>query len=151
MVFLSWFASSQKRLDTGEWVYTSREVADRLWDTTKASLLGFGLTNTVPMGHNVYTQTRNRLAALGEGKLRSGEMPSPRELEAMGLSESEALGRMVLLQMEEAGDTTTDVYQANHTDSTDGFANTISKAEILAQNRLQGKAYEQQEFLLFSK
>lgn len=133
------------KLDTGEWAYTGREVADRLWDTTKDSLLSFGLTNAVPVGHNVYTQTRNQLAAQGEIKLCSGEMPTSRELEAMGLSESEALGTMVLLQMEEPDDAE-NRYQTNNTDT-----DAVSKADILSQNRLQGRLYEQQEFSAFKK
>ena len=66
--------------------------------------LAHGLTNTLPAAHNIHAQNRTRLAALGEKKLCAGELPTPRELEAMNLSESEALGRMVLFQMEEPED-----------------------------------------------
>lgn len=43
---------------------------------------------------------RSRMAAQGEARMRSGQLPTDAELEAMNLSESEALGQMVLLQME---------------------------------------------------
>lgn len=43
---------------------------------------------------------RSRLAAQGEARMRSGQLPTDAELEAMNLSESEALGQMILLQME---------------------------------------------------
>ena len=88
------------KVDTGEWAYTGQEVADRLGSAATSAILTYGLTNTLPAAHNIHAQNRTRLAALGEKKLCAGELPTPRELEAMNLSESEALGRMVLFQME---------------------------------------------------
>ena len=57
---------------------------------------------------------RAQLAARGDAKLLSGEMPTPRELEAMNLSDAEARGTMVLLNLDQA-DGAGDGYQMGQT------------------------------------
>ena len=48
------------KIDTGEWVYSFADMVKRLWDTTKESLLTFGLTNIPSVVNNVSTQSDNR-------------------------------------------------------------------------------------------
>lgn len=43
------------KLDKGEWAYTADEVKDRLVDTTKSSLLSFGLMNVPATAKNTYS------------------------------------------------------------------------------------------------
>ena len=58
---------------------------------------------------------RAHLAARGDAKLLSGEMPTPRELEAMNLSDAEARGAMVMLNLDQY-DGTTDSHVENSAD-----------------------------------
>ena len=88
------------RLDTGKWAYTADEVGERLWDTTKNSLLTFALTNAPAAGHNIHVHMRAKIASDGYAKLYTGIMPSDAELRAMGISESEALGALAVFEME---------------------------------------------------
>lgn len=99
------------RLDTGKWAYTADEVGERLWDTTKNSLLTFALTNAPAAGHNIHVHMRAKIASDGYAKLYAGIMPSDAELRAMGISESEALGALAVFEMEkteESSDATID-------------------------------------------
>ena len=99
------------RLDTGKWAYTADEVGERLWDTTKNSLLTFALTNAPAAGHNIHVHMRAKIASDGYTKLYAGIMPSDAELRAMGISESEALGALAVFEMgktEESSDATID-------------------------------------------
>ena len=88
------------KIDTGEWAYNLAEVLQRLWDTTKESALTFGLTNIPSTVHNVGTQNHNRLVAAGKANILAGKMPTAEQLQAMNMSESEALGKMAMLQMD---------------------------------------------------
>ena len=77
------------KIDTGEWAYNLAEVLQRLWDTTKESVLTFGLTNTLSTGHNITAQNHNRLVAAGEANILAGKMPTSEQLRAMNMSERE--------------------------------------------------------------
>ena len=88
-------------LDTGDWAYSFGDVTDRLWDTAKNSALTFGLTSIPSAVHNIDSRM-TQLAAQGEARLRSGEMPTSEQLEAMNMSEAEALGMMAVFQMVDA-------------------------------------------------
>lgn len=92
------------KLDTGEWAYNFGEVTGRLRNTAKESALTFGLTNIPSTFYNIDTQNRNRLAAQGETRLRTGEMPTDAQLSAMNMSKSEALGAMVMLSLDQSDD-----------------------------------------------
>lgn len=54
------------KIDTGEWVYSFADMVKRLWDTTKESLLTFGLTNIPSVVNNVGTQNNKFFVATGE-------------------------------------------------------------------------------------
>ena len=108
------------KLDTGEWAYSFGDVTDRLWDTAKESALTFTLTNVPTTVHNVTTQNHNRLVAAGEANILAGKMPTPEQLYAMNMTEAEALGKMVVIQMDEledvdVGQNGSDTIQNNNT------------------------------------
>ena len=77
-------------------MYTADEMGERLWDTTKNSLLTFALTNAPAAGHNIHVHMRAKIASDGYAKLYAGIMPSDAELRAMGLNEPDKRGKMVL-------------------------------------------------------
>jgi len=58
------------------------------------------LTNLPAAAHNI-SKNYSALAAAGEARLLSGQMPTEAQLQAMNLSESEALGRLAVMAMEE--------------------------------------------------
>ena len=81
------------RWDNGKGAFGAGEAWERLGDTFSDSLLTFGLTNVPAATHNI-GKSYNSLAAAGEARLLSGQMPTEAQLQAMNLSESEALGRL---------------------------------------------------------
>ena len=89
------------RWDNGHWAYSAEDMGQRLGGTFGDALLAFGLTNVPAAAHNINTSD-TPLAAAGEARLLSGEMPSQDQLRAMGMSESEALGHLAVLAMEDA-------------------------------------------------
>ena len=46
------------KIDTGEWVYSFADMVRRVWDTTKESVLTFGLTNLPSIVNNVIQQSQ---------------------------------------------------------------------------------------------
>jgi len=46
------------KFDTGEWVYSFADMVRRVWDTTKESVLTFGLTNLPGIVNNVIQQSQ---------------------------------------------------------------------------------------------
>ena len=92
------------RWDNGHWAYSAEDMGQRLGQTFGDALLAFGLTNVPAAAHNI-SKSYNSLAAAGEARLLSGEMPSQDQLQAMGMSESEARGMLAVMAMEDS-DTT---------------------------------------------
>ena len=87
------------RWDNGHWAYSAEDMGQRLGQTFGDALLTFGLTNVPAAAHNINTSD-SPLAAAGEARLLSGEMPSQDQLRAMDMSESEALGHLAVMAME---------------------------------------------------
>ena len=104
------------KMDTGEWAYNLGEVGNSLWDTAKESALTFGLTNIPSTVHNVSVQNHNRLVAAGEANILAGKLPTEEQLQAMNMTEAEALGKIAVLQMGELDD-------AEHMYSSEVFTN----------------------------
>ena len=59
-------------------------------------------TDAAENGTQAEQTAQAELAAQGEARLHTGEMPTPEQLRAMNLSEAKARGKMVMMQMEEA-------------------------------------------------
>ena len=82
-------------------------------------------------GASASSYYRSQLAARGEAKLRAQEMPTPRELEALNASEPEALGAMVMLNLdqfdgiadEKYADTTVDAKSGSEIKKAGDFTN----------------------------
>ena len=89
---------SQGKSETDARWLANTDLLKRLSESAAAGALTGVLFGTGASADSYY---RSQLAAQGEAKLRTMEMPTPRELEAMNASEAEARGAMVLLNIEQ--------------------------------------------------
>ena len=128
------------KIDTGEWAYNLGEVGTRLWDTAKESALTFGLTNIPSTVHNVSTQNHNRLIAAGEANIMAGKLPTSEQLAAMNMSEADALGAIVLQNLEQADGGITGT-AANDPDHIDSVTEAINGARITEPESSAARAH----------